>query len=158
LGCHASQQKRTCYEPTIFTQIAHDAITGVGLLWQRAPEAMKAFASLATAGTAANARHQDQGADGALHWHHHPLRRLRSVQHQDGPPAWRDQTGSLRTVALAVYRGGVGTTSLACASAVLLGDAGRRVLIVSTAPQLLEQPDQRQLLVNRRAKLALTQF
>ena len=31
-------------------------------------------------------------------------------------------------------KGGVGKTSLACASAVLLGDAGRRVLIVSTDP------------------------
>ncbi len=30
--------------------------------------------------------------------------------------------------------GGVGKTSLACASAVLVGDAGRRVLIVSTDP------------------------
>ena len=31
-------------------------------------------------------------------------------------------------------KGGVGKTSLACASAVMLGDAGRRVLIVSTDP------------------------
>ena len=31
-------------------------------------------------------------------------------------------------------KGGVGKTSLACASAILLGDAGRRVLIVSTDP------------------------
>ena len=31
-------------------------------------------------------------------------------------------------------KGGVGKTSLACASAVLLADAGRRVLIVSTDP------------------------
>ncbi len=31
-------------------------------------------------------------------------------------------------------KGGVGKTSLACASAVLLGDAGRRVLVVSTDP------------------------
>src|SRR5512142_3207038 len=31
-------------------------------------------------------------------------------------------------------KGGVGKTSLACASAVLLGDAGRRVLIASTDP------------------------
>ena len=31
-------------------------------------------------------------------------------------------------------KGGVGKTSLACASAILLGDVGRRVLIVSTDP------------------------
>ena len=31
-------------------------------------------------------------------------------------------------------KGGVGKTSLACASAVLLADSGRRVLIVSTDP------------------------
>ena len=31
-------------------------------------------------------------------------------------------------------KGGVGKTSLACASAVLLADMGRRVLIVSTDP------------------------
>lgn len=31
-------------------------------------------------------------------------------------------------------KGGVGKTSLACASAVMLGDAGRRVLVVSTDP------------------------
>ena len=31
-------------------------------------------------------------------------------------------------------KGGVGKTSLACASAVLLADAGRRVLLVSTDP------------------------
>ncbi len=38
-----------------YAQIANDVITGVGLLRQGSPEAMKAFASLASAGTATSA-------------------------------------------------------------------------------------------------------
>ena len=38
-----------------YAQIANDVITGVGMLRQGSPDAMKAFASLAVAGTASNA-------------------------------------------------------------------------------------------------------
>ena len=48
-----------------------------------------------------------------------------------------EQFGFLRTLPRFVFftgKGGVGKTSLACASAVSLADAGRRVLLVSTDP------------------------
>jgi arsenite/tail-anchored protein-transporting ATPase len=50
------------------------------------------------------------------------------------PPEW---PGFLKQAARHLFftgKGGVGKTSLACASAILLGSAGRRVLIVSTDP------------------------
>lgn len=50
------------------------------------------------------------------------------------PPEW---PGFLKQAARHLFftgKGGVGKTSLACASAILLGGAGRRVLIVSTDP------------------------
>ncbi len=58
-----------------------------------------------------------------------------------GPPAGPDAIASLEAIARdatrAVFltgKGGVGKTSVACAVAVLLADAGRRVLLVSTDP------------------------
>ena len=172
-----------------FAQIANDVITGVGMLRQGSPDAMKAFASLSTAATVSNAidtKTKELMAlaigiavhcDGCVAYH-------TKMAHQHG--ATRQEV--LETVALAVYmgggpaavyggdavraydqfsgqqkvsdtmadddqrshrpeflrqaprhlfftgKGGVGKTSLACASAVLFGDAGRRVLIVSTDP------------------------
>ena len=90
-----------------YAQIANDVITGVGLLRQGSPEAMKAFASLATAGTATSAidtKTKELMAlaigvathcEGCVAYH-------TKMAHQHG--ATREEV--LETVALAIYMGG----------------------------------------------------
>lgn len=90
-----------------YAQIANDVITGVGLLRQGSPEAMKAFVALSAAGTAANAidtKTKELMAlaigiathcDGCVAYH-------TKMAHQHG--ATRQEV--LETVALAVYMGG----------------------------------------------------
>lgn len=90
-----------------FAQIANDVMTGVGMLRQGSPEAMKAFASLATAGTASNAIDSKTKELMAL--------AISIATHCDGCIAYHtkmaQQHGATRqevleTVALAVYMGG----------------------------------------------------
>jgi arsenite-transporting ATPase len=50
------------------------------------------------------------------------------------PSKWPDFLRSAPRHLFFTGKGGVGKTSLACASAIFLGDSGRRVLIVSTDP------------------------
>ncbi len=102
-----------------FVQIANDVITGVGLLRQGSPEAMRAFASLATAGTATSAINTKTKelmvvpigiathCEGCVAYH-------TKMAHQHG--ATREEV--LETVALAIYMGGG-------PAAVLGGDAVR---------------------------------
>ena len=90
-----------------FAQIANDVITGVGMLRQGSPDAMKAFASLAAAGTASNAidtKTKELMAlaigiaihcEGCVAYH-------TKMAHQHG--ATRQEV--LETIALAVYMGG----------------------------------------------------
>ena len=90
-----------------FAQIANDVATGVGLLRQGAPDATKAFTSLAIAATAPNAidtKTKELMAlaigiavhcDGCVAYH-------TKMAHQNG--ASRQEV--LETVALAVYMGG----------------------------------------------------
>ena len=90
-----------------FVQIANEVVTGVGLLRQGTPDAMKAFASLAAASTAANAidtKTKELMAlaigiavhcDGCVAYH-------TKMAHQNG--ASRQEV--IETVALAVYMGG----------------------------------------------------
>ncbi len=92
---------------TDFKQIADDVVTGVGLLRQGSPDAMKAFAALATAATASNALDSKTKelmalaigiavhCDGCVAYH-------TKMAHQHG--ATRQEV--LETVALAVYMGG----------------------------------------------------
>ncbi len=90
-----------------FVQIANDVTTGVGMLRQGSPDTMKAFASLSTAATAANAidtKTKELMAlaigiavhcDGCVAYH-------TKMAHQHG--ASRAEVAE--TVALAVYMGG----------------------------------------------------
>ena len=173
-----------------FAQIANDVITGVGLLRQGSPDAMKAFASLSTAGTASNAidtKTKELMAlaigiaihcDGCVAYHtkmahqhgatRQEVARNRRARRLHGRRAGGGVSAAMRCARMTssadskrvsdtwlgddprshwpeflrrrpphlffTGKGGVGKTSLACASAVLLGDAGRRVLIVSTDP------------------------
>ena len=90
-----------------FVQIANDVITGVGMLRQGSPDAMKAFATLATAATASSAidtKTKELMAlaigiavhcDGCVAYH-------TKMAHQHG--ATRQEV--IETVALAVYMGG----------------------------------------------------
>ena len=90
-----------------YAQIANDVIAGVGLVRQGSPDAMKAFASLSTAGTAPNAidtKTKELMAlaigiavhcDGSVAYH-------TKMAHQNG--ASRQEI--LETVALAIYMGG----------------------------------------------------
>jgi AhpD family alkylhydroperoxidase len=90
-----------------YAQIANDVVTGVGLLRQGSPEAMKAFASLSMAATASNAIDSKTKelmalaisiavhCDGCVAYH-------TKMAHQHG--ASRQEV--LETVALAVYMGG----------------------------------------------------
>jgi AhpD family alkylhydroperoxidase len=103
--------RRTSKEDSIvskdFVQIANDVMTGVGLLRQGAPEAMKGFAALSTAATAThsmNTKTKELMAlaisiavhcDGCVAYH-------TKMAHQHG--ATREEVAE--TVALAVYMGG----------------------------------------------------
>jgi AhpD family alkylhydroperoxidase len=90
-----------------FVQIANDVITGVGVLRQGSPDAMRGFASLATAATASNAidtKTKELMAvaigivihcDGCIAYH-------TKMAHQHG--ATKQEL--LETVSLAVYMGG----------------------------------------------------
>src|SRR5665647_170213 len=90
-----------------FAAISNDVIIGVGMLRQGSPDAMKAFAALATAGTASNAIEPKSKelmalaisiaihCDGCVAYH-------TKMAHQHG--ATRQEV--LETVALAVYMGG----------------------------------------------------
>jgi AhpD family alkylhydroperoxidase len=90
-----------------FKQIANDVMTGVGLLREGAPDALKAFAALSTAATATKAldtRTKELMAlaigiavhcDGCVAYH-------TKMAHQHG--ATRQEVAE--TVALAVYMGG----------------------------------------------------
>jgi AhpD family alkylhydroperoxidase len=90
-----------------FVQTANEVVTGVGLLRQGTPDAMKAFASLAAAATAANAidtKTKELMAlaigialhcDGCIAYH-------TKMAHQNG--ASRQEV--VETVALAIYMGG----------------------------------------------------
>jgi AhpD family alkylhydroperoxidase len=90
-----------------FVQIANDVITGVGVLRQGSPDAMRGFASLATAATASNAidtKTKELMAvaigivihcDGCIAYH-------TKMAHQNG--ATKQEL--LETVSLAVYMGG----------------------------------------------------
>lgn len=90
-----------------FAETAHDVVTGVGLLRDSAPDAMKAFADLATASTASNAidtKTKELMAlaigiavhcDGCIAYH-------TKMAHQHG--ATRKEVSE--TVALAIYMGG----------------------------------------------------
>ena len=90
-----------------FAQIANDVVTGVGLLRQGAPDTIKAFAALSTAGTASNAidtKTKELMAlaigiavhcDGCVAYH-------TKMAHQHG--ATRQEVAE--TVALAIYMGG----------------------------------------------------
>ena len=90
-----------------FVQIANDVATGVGLLTQGTPDAIRAFASLAAASTAANAIDTKTKELMAL--------AIGIAVHCDGCVAYHTkmarQNGASRqevieTVALAVYMGG----------------------------------------------------
>ncbi len=90
-----------------FAQVANDVISGIGLLRQGSPEAMKAFASLSIAATAPNAIDTKTKELMAL--------AISIVIHCDGCIAHHTkmarQNGATRqeileTVALAVYMGG----------------------------------------------------
>jgi AhpD family alkylhydroperoxidase len=90
-----------------FKQIAGDVITGVGLLYQGSPDAMKAFAALSTAATASKAIDTKTKELMAL--------AIGIAVHCDGCVAFHtkmaQQHGASRdevaeTVALAVYMGG----------------------------------------------------
>ena len=90
-----------------FKQIAGDVVTGVGLLQQGSPDAMKAFGALSTAATASNALDTKikelmalaigiaVHCDGCVAYH-------TKMAHQHG--ATREEV--LETIALAVYMGG----------------------------------------------------
>ena len=90
-----------------YRQIANDVVTGVGLIREGAPDAMKAFGALSTAATASrtlDAKTKELMAlavgiavhcDGCVAYH-------TKMAHQHG--ATRDEV--LETVALAVYMGG----------------------------------------------------
>ncbi len=90
-----------------FAQIANDVITGVGLLQQGTPDAMKAFGALSTAATASKAIDTKMKelmalaigiavhCDGCVAYH-------AKMAHQHG--ATREEF--LETIALAVYMGG----------------------------------------------------
>ena len=90
-----------------FVQIANDVMTGVGMLRQGAPDAMKAFAALSTAATATHAidtKTKELMAlaigiavhcDGCVAFH-------TKMAHQHG--ASREEVAE--TVALAIYMGG----------------------------------------------------
>ena len=90
-----------------FDQIANDVMTGVGMIRQGAPDAMKAFTALATAATATHAIDSKTKelmalavgiavhCDGCVAYH-------TKVARQHG--ATRDEVAE--TVALAVYMGG----------------------------------------------------
>ena len=90
-----------------FKQIANDVMTGVGLLREGAPEALKAFAALSTAATATKALDTKTKelmalaigiavhCDGCVAYH-------TKMAHQHG--ATRQEVAE--TVALAVYMGG----------------------------------------------------
>jgi AhpD family alkylhydroperoxidase len=90
-----------------FAQIANDVITGVGMLRQGSPDAMKAFASLAAAGTSSNVidtKTKELMAlaigiaihcEGCVAYH-------TKMAHQHG--ATKQEV--LETIALAVYMGG----------------------------------------------------
>lgn len=90
-----------------YTRIANDVMTGVGLIRQGAPDAMKAFGSLATAATAANAIDTKTKELMAL--------AIGIAVHCDGCVAYHTKMAKqhgasrqevLETVALAVYMGG----------------------------------------------------
>jgi AhpD family alkylhydroperoxidase len=101
-----------------FAQIANDVITGARILRQGAPDAMKAFAALATAATASNALDPKikelmavaigiaVHCEGCIAYH-------TKMAHQHG--ATRQEI--LETVALSVYMGG-GPSSVYGADAV----------------------------------------
>jgi len=90
-----------------FSEIAHDVITGVGMLQRGAPDTMKAFGALSTAATASKAidtKTKELMAlaigiavhcDGCVAYH-------TKMAHQNG--ASREEVAE--TVALAVYMGG----------------------------------------------------
>ncbi len=90
-----------------FTQVANDVMTGVGLLRQASPDAMKAFGALSVSGTAAGAIDSTTKelmalaigiavhCDGCVAFH-------TKMARQHG--ATRDEVAE--TVALAVYMGG----------------------------------------------------
>ena len=90
-----------------FKQIANDVMTGVGLLREGAPDALKAFAALSTAATATKALDTKTKelmalaigiavhCDGCVAYH-------TKMAHQHG--ATRQEV--LETVALAIYMGG----------------------------------------------------
>jgi len=90
-----------------YAQIAHDVMTGVGLLQRGAPETMKAFGALSTAATASKALDTKTKelmalaigiavhCDGCVAYH-------TKMAHRHG--ATRDEV--LETIALAVYMGG----------------------------------------------------
>lgn len=90
-----------------FKEIAHDVITGVGMLRESAPDTMKAFAALSTAATASHALDTKTKelmalaigiavhCDGCVAYH-------TKMAHQHG--ATREEIAE--TVALAVYMGG----------------------------------------------------
>lgn len=90
-----------------FAQTANDVITGVGLIRQSAPDAMKAFGSLSAAATASNVIDTKMKelmalavsiavhCDGCVAYH-------TKMAHQHG--ASREEVSE--TVALAVYMGG----------------------------------------------------
>lgn len=90
-----------------YARIANDVMTGVGLIRQGAPDAMKAFASLATAATAANTIDAKTKELMAL--------AIGIAVHCDGCVAYHTKMAKqhgasrqevLETVALAVYMGG----------------------------------------------------
>ena len=90
-----------------FAQVANDVITGVGLIRQGAPDAMKAFGALSTTATASNAIDTKMKelmalaigiavhCDGCVAYH-------TKMAHQHG--ASREEVAE--TVALAIYMGG----------------------------------------------------
>jgi AhpD family alkylhydroperoxidase len=90
-----------------YTQIANDVVTGVGLIREGSPDAMKAFGALSTAATASkviDTKMKELMAlaigiavhcDGCVAYH-------TKMAHQHG--ATREEV--LETVALAVYMGG----------------------------------------------------
>ena len=90
-----------------FAEIAHEVVTGVGLLQRGAPDTMKAFGALSVAATALQShRHEDEGTDGTRDRHRRSLRRCiayhTKMAHQHG--ATREEVAE--TVALAIYMGG----------------------------------------------------